>query len=88
MPTQQFIKRKPAYNRLNLVGQRFGRLLVVEAAGLRLPKRFYWKCLCDCGKTCFVSTGSLDQREQKAADVSNSVLMAILILLSITSGGV
>lgn len=36
--------------RIDLTGQRFGRLTVIEA-GHRDPKerRLYWRCLCDCG---------------------------------------
>ena len=33
----------------NLVGKRFGRLLVIEKAPSRKSNP-YWKCLCDCGK--------------------------------------
>lgn len=42
----------------DLVGQRFGRLLVIGHAGRR--RRFVlWKCLCDCGNEKAVSTGDL-----------------------------
>jgi hypothetical protein len=35
----------------NLVGQKFGKLTVVEYAGnANKYKRHTWKCLCDCGK--------------------------------------
>ena len=39
--------RKPE----NLVGQRFGRLVVLEDTKIMVPKRTqtYQKCLCDCG---------------------------------------
>jgi len=44
-----------AYNRLNLVGKRFGRLLVIRDAGNRIRpdgnKESMWECLCDCGNT-------------------------------------
>ncbi len=40
------------YNRKNLTGKKFGRLLVLEET--EKPKNFtnpfvYWLCLCDCG---------------------------------------
>ena len=39
----------------NILGQRFGRLLVVEFIGYRQsgPKtrRAWWRCVCDCGNT-------------------------------------
>lgn len=34
-----------------MLGQRFGRLVVVSFAGRRLAKRT-WNCVCDCGKRC------------------------------------
>ena len=48
--------RKP----INLVEQKFGRLLVLEDIG---RKRGYvlWRCLCECGNTIEVSSDSLRQ---------------------------
>ena len=36
----------------NLVGQRFGRLIVLEDTKIKVPNRTqtYQKCICDCGK--------------------------------------
>lgn len=42
----------------NLIGLRFGQLTVLERAESR-KSRAYWKCLCDCGNTCEVSTAHL-----------------------------
>lgn len=44
--------------RIDLTGQRFGRLLVLSYAGLRKGKA-YWDCACDCGALSAVSGGSL-----------------------------
>lgn len=44
--------------KLNLLGQRFGRLVVIEAAESKNNKT-YWKCKCDCGKEYIGSTSSL-----------------------------
>lgn len=41
-------KRIP-HNRLNLLGRRFERLLVVEFAGVRNEKG-HWRVICDCGQ--------------------------------------
>lgn len=43
----------------NLVGQRFGRLLVVEElpSNDKKYKRPRWKCLCDCGMTTILRRG-------------------------------
>lgn len=47
----------------NLIGQRFGRLLVVtEAPPARLPDGrsvVQWKCVCDCGQETVVHANSL-----------------------------
>lgn len=55
------LKHKPAHNRLDLVGERFGRLVVLpdghEVRGKRNVK--YWNCQCDCGNTTSVTTGKL-----------------------------
>jgi hypothetical protein len=44
--------------RLNLIGQRFGRLIVLESAGLKVmpsgQTRTLWKCRCDCGNETIV----------------------------------
>ena len=41
---------------LNLVGERYGRLTVVELDGVR-NRKSYWKCICDCGLTV-IATGN------------------------------
>jgi hypothetical protein len=43
--------------RIDITGQRFGRLTVIEF--IRRGKRSYWKCLCDCGNFTVVFGGSL-----------------------------
>lgn len=37
-----------------LTGKRFGRLTVDDFAWLNEQHHAVWKCICDCGKTCFV----------------------------------
>ena len=45
---------------INLTGQRFGRLIVLDLNTKRSPKRDKrWNCLCDCGKSVVVATASL-----------------------------
>jgi hypothetical protein len=46
--------------RLDLTGQRFGRLHVVAPAASR-GGRTYWLCLCDCGAEHRAATDSLKQ---------------------------
>lgn len=42
-------KTQPAQNRLNLAGQKFGRLTVVEPAGKTPKGQLLWLCRCECG---------------------------------------
>lgn len=56
---------KNAHNFKDVIGQRFGRLVVVErvrdADDKRIPSRQYakWKCVCDCGKETVVGGRTL-----------------------------
>jgi hypothetical protein len=43
----------------DLVGRRFGKLLVIELLSERKNSQKYWKCLCDCGKEKNMRSGSL-----------------------------
>lgn len=43
----------------DLVGQKFGRLVVMRVAERNQSKRYMWECLCDCGATCKVDGGAL-----------------------------
>lgn len=44
----------------NLVGDRFGKLVVIEKSDFRASDGcIMWKCQCDCGKITFVNTNSL-----------------------------
>ncbi len=44
---------------IDLAGQRFGRLTVVERAGSSKQKEALWKCKCDCGNVTIVRSSSL-----------------------------
>lgn len=43
----------------DLIGQRFGKLVVIENMGTNKYKRYLWKCLCDCGKQKVIEGNSL-----------------------------
>lgn len=58
-------KSKENFRGINLIGQRFTRLLVLEYADEN-HQVFYgkhhkntWKCLCDCGNICYATTENL-----------------------------
>lgn len=44
---------------LNLTGQRFGRLTALERTENRNGRCYIWRCLCDCGRVCYVDTHAL-----------------------------
>lgn len=56
--------RKPE----NLVGQRFGRLVVLEDTKIMVPKRTqtYQKCLCDCGNIVIVPKSYLKSEHTRS----------------------
>lgn len=43
----------------DLVGVRFGRLVVTAEAGRDKHKNKIWECVCDCGSICKTNTGNL-----------------------------
>lgn len=46
--------------KLNLIGEKYGRLTVIESAPNR-GKYTQWKCQCECGNICVKTTDSLRQ---------------------------
>jgi len=44
---------------IDRVGQRFGRLLVLEEAGRNALKKVLWRCRCDCGTVVTRTSGDL-----------------------------
>lgn len=51
--------------RIDLTGQRFGKLTVLEPAE-NIGGRTTWRCRCDCGKETVVPTGRLRSGETKS----------------------
>jgi hypothetical protein len=51
---------------IDLTGQRFGRLLVVDFAGRDHKKRRLWNCKCDCGNEKTQTYGSLTVNKVKS----------------------
>ena len=46
-------------NKKDLIGQRFGKLTVIEETPQRKFENIIWKCQCDCGNICYIPTNSL-----------------------------
>lgn len=57
---------------INLTRQRFGRLVVTEPTKKRSSGSIVWKCVCDCGNECFISSGHL-----KSGDTSSCGCLAL-----------
>lgn len=54
------IKKKEKEKKDNwLVGQRFGKLTVIEPTEERKAKSIVWKCICDCGNIKYVNSSNL-----------------------------
>ena len=84
---------------IDLTGQKFGRLLVIERGPIR-NKRIYWKCKCDCGNEVEVagqelrrgntkSCGCLRKElvsEYKLIDLTNQVFGELTVLRRATKG--
>ena len=53
--------------KIDLVGQRFGRLVVVEKTNIRSSNgEISWECLCDCGNKHSVFTSNIRQGNVKS----------------------
>ena len=50
----------------DMVGAKFGRLTVLEQAGVNKHRSRLWKCVCDCGSEVVVSTPSLRSGNTKS----------------------
>ena len=46
-------------NTNNLTGMRFGKLTVVKASDMRKHEKVVWECVCDCGKTVYITSSNL-----------------------------
>lgn len=50
----------------SLVGKKYGRLTVVERHGTDKYRRAIWRCQCDCGEVCYISTSQLNSGSNKS----------------------
>lgn len=48
----------------NLIGKRYGRLVVIERIGKETPVK--WRCKCDCGNECVAFAGNLKKGHTKS----------------------
>ena len=59
------------WKRKNEIGNRYGRLVVTEFAGIGAEKRALWRCRCDCGKETVVDGKSLRSGNTKSCGCLN-----------------
>lgn len=58
------------WQRLNLIGKRFGMLEVIAFAGMDKHGASTWECVCDCGKTKVMMANSLQRGLSKSCGCS------------------
>lgn len=63
---------------LNLVGQRFGQLSVLEEAGRSLHFKTLWRCQCDCGNIIVAVGGSLKSGNTKSCGCLKRDVLRVL----------
>ena len=59
---------------IDLVGQRFDKLLVVRLTDTRKNSKILWECLCDCGNTTFVTSSYLKSNGIKSCGCTKQKL--------------
>lgn len=50
----------------NLIGKTYGYLTVIDKTDKNKGRSVVWECRCRCGKTCYVSTRSLNSGETQS----------------------
>lgn len=61
------VKKGPGgENKLQLVGERFGKLVVVKEVPSQNGKDSYWECICDCGNKHITSARHLRNGSTKS----------------------
>src|ERR1700730_18386682 len=61
MYTMQIAEREHSTKRyrVDITGQRFGRLVAIEPTNERIWRYIAWRCQCDCGRECLAALGDL-----------------------------
>lgn len=61
-----FVLRGQMPGRVDLTGQRFGRLVAVRSAGKNKHGQSLWECICDCGNVKVTTIGGLRSGDAKS----------------------
>lgn len=71
--------------KIDLTGQRFGRLLILELTNKRAASGHkVWQCQCSCGKIVYVSSNSLRRGRTKSCGCLHKELTSKLFLKDLT----
>lgn len=62
---------------MNLVGQKFGKLLVIEKHPEKKHRSIQWVCKCECGNIKILKTGQLTSGDYKSCGCSNKEFQQI-----------
>lgn len=60
---------------IDLTGQRFGRLVVIERCGSDKRKHAMWRCRCDCGREAVVQGSCLISRTRSCGCLQKEALL-------------
>lgn len=70
-------RKKSPPNTLDLIGKRFGKLIVLDRAGVTPRGNSLWKCQCDCGEVVPAAMGtSLRRKETISCGCANERMEA------------
>lgn len=72
--------------RLDIEGQKFGRLIALHDVGSDKAGSRLWECLCDCGKFTVVRTADLTSRHIKSCGCLRSELSSKRAKKNLTAG--
>jgi len=76
-------------SKIDLIGERFGRLLVLREAGRTRQKSVLWECKCDCGGVAIVITNNLTRRNtQSCGCIHKEYMDARYVHKESTSGSI
>ena len=66
-------------NAKELTNMRFGKLIALESTEERINRNIIWKCQCDCGNICYVSSGLLLQGHTKSCGCLQNGLSTLFL---------
>ena len=63
-------------NVVDITGKRFGMLVAIEPTKERISKHIVWKCKCDCGNICYVTSNNLLNGHKKSCNCLRKKVMS------------